>query len=90
MAMGFLSSAVEKDKFLLKTWGIIGYDNMPSSKIFHPKLSSIGIDLDKLAALSLDKLTSLIKDPTLNLAITTTLIPVNAIMRETHRQKQYG
>ncbi len=90
MAMGFLSSAIEKDKFLLKTWGIIGYDNMPSSKIFHPKLSSIGIDLDKLAALSLDKLTSLIKDPTLNLAITTTLIPVNAIMRETHRQKRYG
>ena len=85
MAMGFLSSAIEKDKFLLKTWGIIGYDNMPSSKIFHPKLSSIDTDLDKLATLSLEKLTNSIKDPSLNFAVTTTLIPVNAIMRETHR-----
>ena len=72
-------------KFLIKTWGIIGYDNMPSSKIFHPKLSSIDTDLDKLATLSLEKLTNSIKDPSLNFAVTTTLIPVNAIMRETHR-----
>lgn len=85
MAMGFLSSAIEKDKYLSKSWGIIGYDNMPSSKIFHLKLSSIDINLDKLAALSLEKLTDLINAPSFNSAITTTLIPVNAIIRETHR-----
>ena len=85
MAMGFLSSAVEKGKYLSKSWGIIGYDNMPSSKIFHPKLSSIDTDLDKLATLSLEKLTNSTRNPSLNSAITTTLIPVSAIMRETHR-----
>ena len=85
MAMGFLSSAVEKGKYLSKSWGIIGYDNMPSSKIFHPKLSSIDTDLDKLATLSLEKLTNSTRNPSLNSPITTTLIPVSAIMRETHR-----
>ena len=85
MAMGFLSSAIEKVKYLSKSWGIIGYDNMPSSKIFHLKLSSIDINLDKLAALSLEKLTDLINAPSFNSAITTTLIPVNAIIRETRR-----
>ena len=86
MAMGFLSSAIEKNKFLLKSWGIIGYDNMPSSKIFHPKLSSIDINLDKLAELSLEKLIKLIQKPNNdNSIITKTLIPVNAIMRDTHQ-----
>ena len=85
MAMGFLSSAVEKGEYLSKSWGIIGYDNMPSSKIFHPKLSSIDTDLDKLATLSLEKLTNSTRNPSLNSPITTTLIPVSAIMRETHR-----
>ncbi len=58
---------------------------MPSSKIFHPKLSSIDINLDKLAELSLERLTKLIQKPNNDNLITTTLIPVNAIMRETHQ-----
>lgn len=87
MAMGFLSSAIEQNKFLLKSWGIIGYDNTPSSKIFHPKLSSIDTDLDQLASLSLEKLTTLVQNPSKDESITTTLIPVSAVMRNTHHSK---
>ena len=45
---------------------MVGYDNMPYSKIFYPKLSTIGTDLDLLAKASLDSLSTNIKNENQN------------------------
>ena len=49
MALGFLHSAFEKGFKTPGHYGIVGYDNMPYSKVFYPKLSTIDTDLDLLA-----------------------------------------
>ncbi len=85
MALGFLHSALESGAEIPGDFGIIGYDNMPYSKVFYPKLSTIDTNLDLLANNTLDYIVQRIKKTT-EKAInpTTTLLPVDLIERRTH------
>jgi LacI family transcriptional regulator len=85
MALGFLHAALEKGLNIPGDYGIVGYDNMPYSKVFYPKLSTIGTDLDLLAQNTLNFIVQKIKTPN-NKTInpTTTLLPVELIKRRTH------
>ena len=82
MALGFLHTALENGHKIPGDFGVIGYDNMPYSKVFYPKLSTIGTDLDVLAETTLDSLRTIIKSEKQN--STTTLLPVEIIKRRTH------
>ena len=82
MALGFLHTALENGHKIPGDFGVIGYDNMPYSKVFYPKLSTIGTDLDILAETTLDSLRTIIKSEKQN--STTTLLPVEIIKRRTH------
>ena len=42
-------------------FGIVGYDNMPYSKVFYPKLSTISTDLNLLAEATLESIRAMVK-----------------------------
>ena len=85
MALGFLHSALESGAEIPGDFGIIGYDNMPYSKVFYPKLSTIDTNLDLLANNTLDYIVQRIKKTTeQGINPTTTLLPVDLIERRTH------
>ena len=85
MALGFLHTALENGMAIPGDFGMVGYDNMPYSKVFYPKLSTIGTDLDLLAEASLESLRSKIRDNNEKKTnSTTTLLPVEMVKRRTH------
>ena len=85
MALGFLHKALENGARIPGDYGVIGYDNMPYSKVFYPKLSTIGTNLDILAELTLDSLRTRVKnEENKKLNATTTLLPVEIVKRRTH------
>ena len=85
MALGFLHTALEHGLTIPGDYGIIGYDNMPYSKIYYPRLSSINTDLDELAERTLDYLVNRIKNKQKNKTKpTTTLLSVEIIKGGTH------
>ena len=86
MALGFLHTALENGATVPGDFGIIGYDNMPYSKVFYPKLSTINTNLDLLAKNTLEYITREIKIPQKGITNpTTTLLPVELIKRRTHK-----
>ena len=88
MALGFLHTALEHGLTIPGDYGIIGYDNMPYSKIYYPRLSSINTDLDELAESTLDYLVNRIKNKQKNKTKpTTTLLSVEIIKGGTHYKK---
>ena len=85
MALGFLHTALENGNRIPGDFGVIGYDNMPYSKVFYPKLSTIGTDLDVLAETTLDSLRTSVKSEKIKKQnSTTTLLPVEIVKRRTH------
>ena len=85
MALGFLHTALENGATIPGDYGIVGYDNMPYSKVFYPKLSSIDTNLDELAESTLDYLANRIKNKnSKKTKPTTTLLPVEIVERKTH------
>ena len=89
MALGFLHTALEHGLTIPGDYGIIGYDNMPYSKIYYPRLSSINTDLDELAESTLDYLINRIKNKQKNKTKpTTTLLSVEIIKGGTHYKKE--
>jgi len=88
MALGFLHTALENGMAIPGDFGMVGYDNMPYSKVFYPKLSTIGTDLDLLAEASLESLRSKIRDNNEKKTnSTTTLLPVEMVKRRTHENE---
>ena len=89
MALGFLHTALEHGLTIPGDYGIIGYDNMPYSKIYYPRLSSINTDLDELAERTLDYLVNRIKNKHKNKTKpSTTLLSVEIIKGGTHYKKE--
>ena len=89
MALGFLHTALEHGLTIPGDYGIIGYDNMPYSKIYYPRLSSINTDLDELAESTLDYLVNRIKNKHKNKTKpSTTLLSVEIIKGGTHYKKE--
>ena len=85
MALGFLHSALENGYTIPGDFGMVGYDNMPYSKVFYPKLSTVNTNLDELAESALDYLKYHIKNKNVKKRKpTTTLLPVNIVKRKTH------
>lgn len=85
MALGFLHTALENGFSIPGDFGIVGYDNMPYSKVFYPKLSTVNTDLDALVESALDYLGNVIKNPNgKNNKLSTTLLPVTIVKRKTH------
>ena len=85
MALGFLHSALENGYTIPGDFGMVGYDNMPYSKVFYPKLSTVNTNLDDLAESALDYLKYRIKNKNVKKRKpTTTLLPVNIVKRKTH------
>ena len=85
MALGFLHASSEMGLNIPGDYGIVGYDNMPYSKVFYPKLSTIDTDLDLLAINTLDFIVQKIKSSNEKpVNPTTTLLPVELIKRRTH------
>ena len=85
MALGFLHSALENGYTIPGDFGMVGYDNMPYSKVFYPKLSTVNTNLDELAESALDYLKCHIKNKNVKKRKpTTTLLPVNIVKRKTH------
>ncbi|MFL2983697.1 MAG: LacI family DNA-binding transcriptional regulator [Candidatus Neomarinimicrobiota bacterium] len=82
MALGFLHTSLENGFKIPGNFGMVGYDNMPYSKVFYPKLSTINTNLDLLAEASLESLKRKIKNNNTN--STTTLLPVEIVKRRTH------
>jgi len=87
MALGFLHTALENGLAIPGDFGMVGYDNMPYSKVFYPKLSTIDTDLDLLAEASLESLRSKIRDNNKKTNSTTTLLPVEMVKRRTHENE---
>ena len=88
MALGFLHTALENGLAIPGDFGMVGYDNMPYSKVFYPKLSTIDTDLDLLAEASLESLRSKIRDNNEKKTnSTTTLLPVEMVKRRTHENE---
>ena len=89
MALGFLHASSEKGLNIPGDYGIVGYDNMPYSKVFYPKLSTINTDLDLLAINTLDFIVQKIKSSNdISVNPTTTLLPVELIKRRTHANEK--
>ncbi len=89
MALGFLHATSEKGFKIPGDYGIVGYDNMPYSKVFYPKLSTINTDLDLLAINTLDFIVQKIKSSNdISVNPTTTLLPVELIKRRTHANEK--
>ena len=85
MALGFLHAALENGATIPGDYGIIGYDNMPYSKVFYPNLSTVNTNLDELAENTLDYLVNIIKNnKPKKVKSSTTLLPVEIIKRRTH------
>ena len=85
MALGFLHAALENNMRIPGDFGIVGYDNMPFSKVFYPKLSTINTDLNLLAEAALEALRSMIRNKEYKrTSSTTTLLPVEMVKRRTH------
>jgi DNA-binding LacI/PurR family transcriptional regulator len=85
MALGFMHSALENGYTIPGDFGMVGYDNMPYSKVFYPKLSTVNTNLDDLAESALDYLKYRIKNKNVKKRKpTTTLLPVNIVKRKTH------
>ena len=85
MALGFLHTALENGALIPGDFGIVGYDNMPYSKVFYPKLSTVNTNLDMLAENALNHLIGKIKNDNPNKKnLTTTLLPVEIVKRRTH------
>jgi len=85
MALGFLHTALENGLTIPGDFSIIGYDNMPYSNLYYPRLSSINTDLDELAERTLDYLVNRIKNKHKNKTKpSTTLLSVEIIERRTH------
>ena len=85
MALGFLHTALENGMTIPGDFGIVGYDNMPYSKIFYPKLSTISTDLNLLAEATLESIRSMVKSINgKKTSLTTTLLPVEMVKRRTH------
>ena len=85
MALGFLHTALESGHKIPGDFGVIGYDNMPYSKVFYPKLSTVNTNLDVLAENALNHLIDKIKNDNPNKKnLTTTLLPVEIVKRRTH------
>ena len=85
MALGFLHTALEDGMRIPGDFGMIGYDNMPYSKVFYPKLSTIDTDLDLLTKASLEALNANIRsEKDEKISSTTTLLPVEIVKRRTH------
>ena len=85
MALGFLHTALENGMKIPGDFGMIGYDNMPYSKVFYPKLSTIDTDLDLLTKASLNALNANIRSENdERISSTTTLLPVEIVKRRTH------
>ena len=85
MALGFLHAALESNMRIPGDFGIVGYDNMPFSKVFYPKLSTINTDLNLLAEAALETLRSMIRNKDYKrTSSTTTLLPVEMVKRRTH------
>ena len=85
MALGFLHTALENGMRIPGDFGMIGYDNMPYSKVFYPKLSTIDTDLDLLTKASLNTLnTNIRSEKDEKISSTTTLLPVEIVKRRTH------
>ena len=85
MALGFLHTALENGMTIPGDFGIVGYDNMPYSKVFYPKLTTISTDLNLLAEATLDSIRSIIKSKSRKKTnLTTTLLPVEVVKRRTH------
>ena len=89
MALGFLHATLEKGFKIPGDYGIVGYDNMPYSKVFYPKLSTINTDLDLLVINTLDFIVQKIKSSNdISVNPTTTLLPVELIKRRTHANEK--
>ena len=85
MALGFLHTALENGMTIPGDFGIVGYDNMPYSKIFYPKLSTISTDLNLLAEATLESIRAMVKSINgKKTSLTTTLLPVEMVKRRTH------
>ena len=85
MALGFLHAALENGATIPGDYGIVGYDNMPYSKVFYPNLSTVNTNLDELAENTLDYLVNIIKNnKPKKVKSSTTLLPVEIIKRRTH------
>ena len=85
MALGFLHTALENGATVPGDYGIVCYDNMPYSKVFYPKLSSIDTNLDELAESTLEYLVHRVKNKgQTKKRPTTTLLPVEIVVRRTH------
>ena len=85
MALGFLHTALENGMTIPGDFGIVGYDNMPYSKVFYPKLTTISTDLNLLAEATLDSIRTIIKSKSgKKTNLTTTLLPVEVVKRRTH------
>jgi len=85
MALGFLHSALEYGYKIPDDFGIVGYDNMPYSKVFYPNLSTINTDLDVLASSTINHIKDMIKNLNGNNgSFYKTLLPVSIVKRKTH------
>ena len=85
MALGFLHTALENGMTIPGDFGIVGYDNMPYSKVFYPKLTTISTNLNLLAEATLDSIRTIIKSKSgKKTNLTTTLLPVEVVKRRTH------
>ena len=85
MALGFLHAALENGATIPGDYGIVGYDNMPYSRVFYPNLSTVNTNLDELAENTLDYLVNIIKNnKPKKVKSSTTLLPVEIIKRRTH------
>jgi len=88
MAVGFIHAALENNVNIPGDYYVIGYDNILFSKIFYPKLTTINTNVDQLSAEAIEHLVRIIKGQiNKGRAAKKTLIPVNIILRDTHRKK---
>ena len=89
MALGFLHTALENGMAIPGDFGIVGYDNMPYSKVFYPKLTTISTNLNLLAEATLESLRSMVKSNNKKMtSSTTTLLPVEMVKRRTHTNEK--
>ena len=77
MALGFLHTALENGITIPGDFGIVGYDNMPYSKVFYPKLTTISTNLNLLAEATLDSIRSIIKSKSGNNKKSAKTTPIN-------------
>lgn len=82
IAIGVVKSLVEMGYRVPEDVGVIGFDNIPMSRYYHPSLTTISVNKEKMGATAFRRLIQLMNGSESEDLLTKMVLPVELIVRE--------